>query len=520
MKQSMWADQAKNRTLLIVYLLIFILWLAFSLRLIYVRRVGPFADEYISMLAMKSIVELGVPVLPSGLFYGPKALLHSYMGALAMWLFGSSVFAIRFPSVLAGIAAVCFIYKAGRRWFSPMVGVSAAVALAWLSSAVEWGGRARMYSLLLLLCLMGAYFLINGYMFTHNRWERVLGMLVMLLAVYAHTLALIVFGGLVVGVMMSWLILPPKPKSILIPSFWEALVWLVFIIGVIILDPMGGLWGAQVRLSDVAQGSLNIQSIQERSPYLLAFTHQFVVWPLWPLTILYAVGFINLSLRLIRRSSIPGDGVALCLYVLILCAWVATSILSGLHDDRYLFEVLPFYLLLALRELYLLIKSVRTSIKLKLSFGHADTFVITGIISLLIIALFAPSIGQLVAKDTYGFAPAYFYVRDNWHSGDIVTTCLPPASQWILGHVDYYVNQNGPESYKGDDIWIGVPLVNTREKFATILDNETRVWFVVEKLCWERQFDSDFQDTVHKNMQIAYNQKGMLVFISKSNQMK
>ena len=36
------------------------LWLAFGLRLLYVRRISPFVDEYISMLAIRSIVILTV----------------------------------------------------------------------------------------------------------------------------------------------------------------------------------------------------------------------------------------------------------------------------------------------------------------------------------------------------------------------------------------------------------------------------------------------------------------------------
>ena len=123
--------------------LIMTTWFAFSLRLIYVCYVSPFVDEYISMLAMQSTLEQGTPVLPSGLFYGPKALLHSYIGVIALKLFGSSEFAARFPSVLIGVVTVCCIYKVGREWFSPLVGLLAAVALAWLPAAVEWGGRAR-----------------------------------------------------------------------------------------------------------------------------------------------------------------------------------------------------------------------------------------------------------------------------------------------------------------------------------------------------------------------------------------
>jgi 4-amino-4-deoxy-L-arabinose transferase-like glycosyltransferase len=484
------------------------LWLAFGLRLFYVCHVSPFVDEYISMLAMQSIVEQGAPVLPSGLFYGPKAILHSYLGALAFWMFGPSEFVARFPSVLIGVATVGCVYRAGRDWFSPTVGLLAAVALAWLPSAVEWGGRARMYTQWQLLSLIGGYLLISSYVKNTNHWARVAGVLVLLLAVFTHSLALIVFGGLLAGVTVSWLI--SLPGSVRRLSRWEAWVGLVLIvttIGFLSARP----WGPQLSLSIAAQG---LMDIQERVLYLLAFTHQFVTWPLWPLTILYVIGFITLLLRLIRKSPISGDRVALALYILILFAWLATSVFSAFHDDRYLFGIIPFYLSLAFRAFWLLIEVILASLRLPLL--RTNVLAASIVASLLVIALLAPNTMQLLGEDPYGFAPAFLHVRDSWRSGDAVSTCSPAASQLFLGRTDYYVIQYGAASYGGVDVWTGAPLINTPEKFAAILDNRTRVWLVVEKLCWERHFDTRFQEVVEQNMQSVFDQKGMMVFVSNS----
>jgi 4-amino-4-deoxy-L-arabinose transferase-like glycosyltransferase len=513
MRHNLLDGKAKSRSnLLRVSFLALTLWFALGLRLIYVRQVSPFLDEYISMLAAQSIIEQGAPILPSGLFYGPKALLHSYISALALGMFGPSEFAARFPSVIAGVITVCYVYLTGRNWFSPMIGLLAAMALAWLPSAIEWGGRARMYSLLQLLSLVGAYLFIRGYLQGNNRQARVVGILIMLLAIFAHTLALIVLGGVVIGILISRSISPPLSRPPLSLSLWEILAGIILIITIVVLDPMGGPWGAQVRLSSVAQGALDIRHIQERILYLLAFAHQFVTWPLWPLTIFYTIGFITLSLRLLRKSPIPGDSVALSLYILVLCAWLATSILSGLHDDRYLFVIIPFYLLLVFREFYLLTEVVLAS--LKLPFLRSNAFGMLAIPSILTIALFAPSTIRLVNEDIYGFAPAFLYVRDHWRSGDVVATCSPAPSQLILGHTNYYVIQQGAEVLNGVDVWTGAPLIDTREEFAAILGKNTRVWFVIEKLCWERHFDTDFHEAIEEKMKIAFDWKGMLVFVS------
>lgn len=486
--------------------------LAFGLRLLYVRQISPFVDEYISILATQAIIDHGTPVLPSGLFYGPKALLHSYIMALAFWLFGSSEFAARLPSVVAGVLAVGVIYRAGRDWFSPVVGFSAAVALTWLPAAVLWGGRARMYGLFQFLSLLGVYLLINGYLENRGRGARVAGMLIMLLAIFAHTLALIVLGSVVAGVIVSRWMAPAKSEPIWPPSWSEIGAGLILVGGVLLLNPMGGPWGAESRLSETAYGSFDLQT---RIFYLVAFTHQFVVWPLWPLTIFYATGFISLMLRLIKKSPIAGDRLALCLYSLIFCAWFVTSVISKFHDDRYLFGIVPFYLLLALREFCLMLKAVLKSVR----FGSVrpGPFGLAGLISVLLIALFVPSIIQLVTTDTFGFATAYRYVQDHWQAGDVVATCSPAPGQLVLNRTDYYVIQYGTEVSQGRDIWTGAPLIDTPEKFAAVLADQPRVWFVVEKLCWERHFDADFVDVVYSNMEVAFDYKGMLVFVSKKN---
>jgi len=500
----------QNRTALLrMGFLSLTLWLAFGLRLMYVHHISPFVDEYISMLAAQAIIDHGVPTLPSGLFYGPKGLLHSYFMALALWLYGPSEFAARFPSVLAGVLAVVVIYRAGRDWFSPVVGLSAAMALAWLPAEVQWGGRARMYGLFQLLALLGGYLLINGYLKNRGRHVKIAGLLIILLAVFAHTLALIMLGSIIAGIFLTHWLISAKKRPSLSPSWGEIGAGLIVVSAILLLNPMGGPWGAQIRLSETVQGSFDFQS---RIAYLIAYTHQFVTWPLWPLTLFYAIGFISLVLRLVNKSLIVGDRVALCLYVVLFCAWFVTSMISKFHDDRYLLGIVPFYLLLALRELYLLTKLVLNSTG-STRFG---TFGLATLSSVLVVALFTPGLIQLVTTDTFGFVPAYRYVQDQWQSGDVVATCSPAPSYLVLKRSDYYVIQYGGEATNGLDIWTGAPLIDTPEKFANILAAHPRVWLVIEKLCLQRHFDADFVDVINDNMRIAFDYKGMLVFVSEN----
>jgi 4-amino-4-deoxy-L-arabinose transferase-like glycosyltransferase len=515
MSRSARESKRASDRLLEIGLLILVLWLAFGLRLAYFFRTNRIVDEYISMLAIQAVLDEGVPVLPSGLFYGPKGLLHSYLGALAALVFGPSEFALCFPSMLAGVVAVCYVYRAGRDWFSPTAGLSAAMSLSLLSSAVMWGGRVRMYGLWQTLSVISVYLIITGYVTAPDHRARLGGIVVMLLAVLTHTLALIILGGLVVAVVVCRLISPLGSKQAVSLIPWEILAGIVLVVIIILLDPFGGAWGAQGKLSDVARGALSMQSIQERVPFLLAFTYEFVTWPLWPLTIFYAIGFIRLFLRLVRRSTDPGDWVALSLYVLVLCAWLATSVLSYIQRDRYLFGIIPVYLLLAVREVCVL---ARTSLAAtKLSFFRVGAPGATIVVSLLLVVLMIPSATGTVNQEIDDLGTAYLYVRDVWSPGDVIAACHPAPSQWILGRVDYYVIEQGAEVHDGVDNWTGAPWINSPDKLAVILGNKARVWYVADDLCWERFLGAGFRQLVQQNMTLVFAQSGVRVFVSDQN---
>lgn len=498
-----------------ISLLILTLWFAFGLRLAHLLQTNRIVDEYTSMLSIQGILEQGIPILPSGRFYGPKGLLHGYVGAFSALVFGSSELALCFQSIVAGVIAVCYIYRVGRDWFSPAVGVSAAVALTWVPSAVQWGGRVRMYSLWQLLTLIGVHLILNGYLRRLDRWARVIGILAMMLSVLTHTLALFVLGGLVVGVLVSWFISPSKSRPALAPSVWEVLAGLMLVVTIVAINPIGGPWGGQVKMSEVAQGDVSIQNIQERMFFLLAYTHEFVAWPLWPLTVFYAVGFINLCLRWVKRSPRLSDPTALSLYVLMFCVWFVTSIMAHIQRDRYLYAIIPFFLLLALREFCPLVEALLTPVRLPLfqTGGRG----VSNVVSLLLVALLAPSTLAMIGEAGDNLAAAYGYVRDHWSSGDVVAACHPVPSQWFLGRTDYYAIEIYVGVREGIDVWVGAPLVDTQEEFAAVLDNHPRVWYVADDLCWEVYLSAGFRQFVEQNMWMVRNQDGVQVFVSGLN---
>jgi len=129
--------------------------LAFALRVYSLGRWELWFDETASyVVAVKNIPDLlaytrtAIQEHPPGYYL----LLHFWMQQV-----GSSEFALRYLSVLAGVVFVPLIYRFAGRLFSPAVGFWAAFVAAISPFAVSYAQEARMYTLLGLLALLSVY---------------------------------------------------------------------------------------------------------------------------------------------------------------------------------------------------------------------------------------------------------------------------------------------------------------------------------------------------------------------------
>ncbi|MGZ4846316.1 MAG: glycosyltransferase family 39 protein [Halobacteriota archaeon] len=110
-------------------------------------------DEIFSfVIARKSLVQI---------VSGTASDVHPplYYITLHYWihLFGASEFAVRFLSVLFGVAAIPMIYLLGCSLFDKQVGLASAFILAFSSFNIQYSQEARMYSLMVLLALVSMY---------------------------------------------------------------------------------------------------------------------------------------------------------------------------------------------------------------------------------------------------------------------------------------------------------------------------------------------------------------------------
>jgi len=127
-----------------------------------------------------------------------------YYALLHWWtqLFGTSTFAVRSLSAIPAVLALPVVLRLGRRVGGDAVGIAAVVLLAVSPFAVRYAVEARMYSLLLLLGLLGAHAVLSVH--RHRSRRATVGVAVVSAAMlYTHYYAVFVLA--VVGAAELWL---------------------------------------------------------------------------------------------------------------------------------------------------------------------------------------------------------------------------------------------------------------------------------------------------------------------------
>ncbi len=121
------------------------------MRLRHLGALSMSGDEGFTFLAVRGVLEEGIPRLPSGAVYW-KSLLYTYLASGTVGLVGVTSphleTALRLPAALASTALVPMLWWAGRRMFSPPAGLAAATVIALHVWQVEMSRYARYYPLL------------------------------------------------------------------------------------------------------------------------------------------------------------------------------------------------------------------------------------------------------------------------------------------------------------------------------------------------------------------------------------
>lgn len=494
-----------------------LLALALWFRWRFAQSVGLHVDEFTTLWAAGRTLEQGVPRMPSGVLY-TRGLLNTYAVAGVAAIAGLAPLAGRLLSVVFSLGTVAATFAAGRREWDGRVGWLAALGLALLPEAVEWGARARFYAQLTFFVLLAVWAAWAAIQPVPNRdapasWRRHLTFAALFtLALFSQEETLLLYPALLLAVLF-W----RGGRYLLRPPVFTAHAICVAAIALRALLEIAGQPGY-------------FQSIQAERPYLSLAPNVGAAWAAYgPLLVSPArlpwtiLGLLGVGAAL---ASLPGAGwrldrlarfhQATLFFALQFAAVLAVLLLlagSAWREARYLLIVQPFWLLVGAAGAVWLIDAISSR-----AWWRRIAF--AALIVAAIALAWLPAT-RVPATQSEGYDAAFAWVAAQRQPGDIVISPQPPACAFVLGTpCDYYASQREHEPYViardgvPVDRWTGAPLLDTAEQLEQAIRDATRVWFVTDGLRLGRRFDTDFLTLVVTQFDKAFEERGVMALVA------
>ena len=493
-----------------------------SLRLAYLLRVPPFLDEYSSILTGMSILSTGgIPLLPSGVLY-PSGSLFSYVEAAFLGLLGFSDVVARLPSLLISGLTLIVLYFVAEKLLNRRAALLSVTFLAFMPEAIVWGGRARMYPLLQLVTLLTIYFYYYAVLDTpsgrdtQSRIPSWVWVVCFLAAIFTQDEAILLLPLLWLAALalrgIRWFFQP------------SVMLELVFL-------PLAGVgvryWLNEVRVP--GEVYIGMKASFFRFPPALAHGLKkiapfFVDPSVWLVTAFFFAGVGLLLWQQIRarrqgqhlgtsgRHLIPQAFLAHI--VLVFAALMVFMVNTPWQDDRYLFLVLPFFLMVAAwgidRGVECLAKRwvvLRTN------------WATVGLVALLVGAGLPGGLAALRRFEP-DYSAAYRWIAPQLGKEDLVATVRPAAAVVYLGRCDFLVAEDKHQEFimRLDGVWVdrwaGAKVVESPAAFRDeVLRTGQRVWFVIdEDRLASAAYSPEFVALIVEQMDLVWHEGGVLVF--------
>ena len=119
-------------------------------------------DEDLTSLAVKALLEKGVPELPSGMIY-LRFYPYQWIVAASVKIFGFSEFSMRLPAAIFGTVLIPTAYWISGKLFNKQIGLIVAACIALSFWQVEMTRTARMYAPFFLVYLIAAYAIFRAH---------------------------------------------------------------------------------------------------------------------------------------------------------------------------------------------------------------------------------------------------------------------------------------------------------------------------------------------------------------------
>ncbi len=499
------------------WVLVVLLTIAGSLlRIAYALQVPPFLDEYSSILAGMSILRTGgIPELPSGVLY-PSGSLFSYLEAAVIGVFGFSDIVARLPSLLVSAITLPLLYVLARRMLNRRVALLSVALLAMHPEAVVWGGRARMYALLQLLVLLTLYSIYRSVVQAPPdrdgqpapAWPWVLCFVA---ATFAQDEAI-----LLLPILWFAALIVQGPRWFLRPT--EVLLQ--------VLVPAAAV-GIRYWLNDIrVPGEVYTLTHDAFFRFPPAVAHgvekiaPFLVDPwAWPISLLFLIALVFLirgvfSAGAKDRASRIAAPAFLAYVVLALASAIVLVVNTPWQDDRYLFMVLPAFLLVGswgLDQIAELLSRRWPSLRMA---GATTVLVIV------VAGVALPAGLSALCRFEPDYSAAYRWLATQLRDEDLVATMRPAPAAAYLGRAHFLVAEDKHQEFimrlNGEwvDRWAGARVLESPDAFREqALQSGHRVWFVIDEARLESPaYSPEFVALVLQQMELVWRDGGVLVF--------
>lgn len=270
---------------------------------------------------------------------------------LRPWLqmLGASEFALRFPSALAGVAAVPMLWLLARRLVGEgIVPLAAAALLAINPYAVWYGQEGKMYTIITLLALVSSWCWIQGAETRKWRWWFAYAGIISL-AMYTHLLAILLIP---LHFLWFWIAFPTARRA------WKGYLVALALLTLPYLPLLAWQW--PLLLADGALTGFQFTPLSEMiKTILLNQTRGFMPGdPLIWLAPIWFVGAVGLLLGFTEiagaRMHAGAEQIAPGRRFLMLAAWAIVPIIliwllslrQAVFTDRYIIWTLPAVMVL------------------------------------------------------------------------------------------------------------------------------------------------------------------------------
>ena len=442
-------------------------------------------DEYASAQAVMAILETGSPgFVPDDVYYTRSPLYH-YVTAAIAWPFGGNLWSLRLQSVMWSAATAWLVYLCGanllgNRW----VGFLSMLLLCVHPFEIFTGHVIRFYQMQQFFAVLTVYLFCRGFVTEQSQGYRIATLFSFLMAVVSQEISVAMGPSLVFGYLMF-----AKDLG------WHRNFTLVLISGVVV---------ALIGLDFIVFQNLCLTRTEGVSPSIEAAVKPHFWYPMNMLSMFFGYSRLHVVASFFFVAGLPlmwreQNRNALAMLSFLISGIVMTNLLVTNVSFRYLYWLIPIWLLLSVDSMRLVLSTFISVVypANKHLNRHATTMAVCSAVCVVaIVASWSPwriagSYELRILGDSTG---AVRWVRSQKREGDLVAITEPHTHCAYMesGKCDYdvalpllydfavmrdgvLVDRNGGgevvssvdqligEFAKGKRVWI---LLN-REKFRT-----------------------------------------------------